>query len=235
MENKDKKRVILGVAAHPDDLEFGASGTFAKWAQTGAECYYLICADGSKGSGDPNITPEKLIRIRQKEQIDAGKILGLKNVFFLDYPDTELVPNLDVKRDIVRYIRMLKPDTVVTLDPTMVYSISRNSVNHTDHRAVGIAAMDAVFPLARDRLTFPEQEVEGLSPHKVKYLYFVNFDNYNEIVDITPSFDIKIKALTAHKSQIKDEHVKITTERAMELGKKNGVKYAEGFVKITLR
>ena len=130
---------------------------------------------------------------------------------------------------------MLKPDTVVTLDPTMVYSISRNSVNHTDHRAVGIAAMDAVFPLARDRLTFPEQEVEGLSPHKVKYLYFVNFDNYNEIVDITPSFDIKIKALTAHKSQIKDEHVKITTERAMELGKKNGVKYAEGFVKITLR
>src|SRR5271166_4583963 len=129
---------VLGVAAHPDDLDFGASGTFAKWAAQGASCYYLICTNGCKGSDDPKMTEQKLIKIRKAEQIAAGKVIGLKGVFFLGHNDTELVADIKLKKEIVRYIRKLKPDIVVTTDPTMIYS-KRGYINHTDHRAAGLA------------------------------------------------------------------------------------------------
>lgn len=235
MKKEHKNLTVLGVAAHPDDLEFGASGTFIKWVRQGASCYYLICTDGSKGSDDPKMTTERLIKTRQEEQKAAGEIIGLKDVFFLDYPDTELSPNLDLKRDIVRYIRMLRPDIVVALDPTIFYSTTRNFINHTDHRAAGNATMDAVFPLARDRLTFPEHEAEGFTPHKVKQIYFVNFENYNEVVDISETFGTKIKALAAHKSQIKADAIDWVRQRSETLAKKHGFKHAESFIKITLK
>lgn len=225
--------IVLGIAAHPDDLDFGAAGTFAKWAREGAECYYLICTDGSKGSDDPKMTEARLVKIRQAEQRAAGKIIGLKNVFFLKHKDTELVADLRLKKEIVRYIRKLKPDVVVTLDPTFVYS-SRGYINHTDHRAAGQAAMDAVYPLARDRLTFNELEKEGLKPHKVATLYLVNFDTKSEIIDITDTISTKIKALTAHKSQISAQDAERMRGFASMLGKKRGYKYAEGFVKISI-
>lgn len=224
---------VLGVAAHPDDLDFGASGTFAKWAEDGAECYYLICTDGRKGSDDPKMTEEKLIRIRKQEQIAAGKVIGLKGVFFLGHHDTELVADLKLKKEIVRYIRKLKPDIVVTMDPTVIYS-SRGFVNHTDHRAAGLAAVDAVYPLARDRLTFKELEKEGLKPHKVKELYLISFDKGEEIFDITDTLDKKIEVLKCHKSQIGPESFGWVKQMAEIIGKKKGYKYAEGFVKLSL-
>src|SRR5579872_1853747 len=98
---------ILGVGAHPDDLDFGAAGSFAKWAKEGADCYYLICTDGCKGSEDSRMTEQKLTRIRKAEQLAAAKELGLKGVFFLKHKDTQLVADLKLKKEIVKYIRKL--------------------------------------------------------------------------------------------------------------------------------
>ena len=226
--------IALGVAAHPDDLDFGASGTFAKLAKEGAACYYLICTNGCKGSDDPNMTEEKLIEIRKKEQEEAGKVLGLKGVFFLNHNDTQLVADLELKKEIVRFIRKLKPDLVVTMDPTLVYS-KRGFVNHTDHRAAGQAAIDAVYPMARDRLTFKELEKEGLKPHKVKTLYLTNFDSHNEVVDISETMEIKEKALARHKSQVSVESIKWVREMAHLIGKEKGYEFAEAFIKLELK
>ncbi len=234
MTNKKNRLTILGIAAHPDDLDFSASGTFAKWVREGTSCYYLICTDGSKGSDDPKMTEEKLIVLRKKEQKDAAKILGLKDVFFLNHTDTQLTADLTLKKEIVRFIRKIKPDAVVTLDPTFVYSRIRGFINHTDHRAVGQAALDAVFPLARDRLTFQELEKEGLLPHKVKILYLTNFDHPTNIVDISDTIDIKIRALKAHKTQITQKALARVKKWNGILGKKKGYRFAEGFVKLTL-
>ena len=234
MTNKKNQLTVLGIAAHPDDLDFSASGTFVKWVKEGYDCYYLIATDGSKGSDDPKMTREKLITLRKKEQKDAAKILGIKDVFFLDHTDTQLVADLTLKKEIVRFIRKIKPDIVVTLDPTFVYSKVRGFINHTDHRAAGQAAMDAVFPLARDRLTFQELEREGLTPHKVKMLYLTNFDDPTDIVNISDTIDIKIRALKAHKTQVTEKAIARIKKWSRILGKKKGYQFAEGFVKLTL-
>ena len=223
--------IVLGVAAHPDDLDFGASGSFAKWAKKGASCYYLICTDGSKGSEDPKMTESKLIKMRRDEQKAAGKVIGLKGVFFLDHKDTQLVADLTLKKEIVRYIRKLRPDVVVTMDPTLVYS-KRGFVNHTDHRAAGQAAIDAVYPMARDRLTFKELEKEGLRPHKVKTMYLTNFDNHTDVIDISDVIEVKVKALACHKSQISENSLEWVRQMGSMIGKEKGYKYAEAFVKL---
>ncbi len=225
---------ILGIGAHPDDLDFGVAGSFAKWIKQGAKCYYLICTDGGKGSDDPKMTESKLVSLRKAEQKEAAKILGLKGVFFLKNKDTQLVADIKLKKEIVRVIRKIKPDIVVTQDPTFIYSVQRGYINHTDHRAAAQAALDAVFPLARDRLTFKELEKEGLKPHKVPVVYLISFEKVNEIVDISDTFDLKCKALLAHKSQIKKENLGWVIERAKTLGAKKGYKFSEGFIKLDL-
>lgn len=228
-----KNKIILGVAAHPDDLDFGAGGTIAKWIKEGAKCYYLILTNGCKGSNDPAMTEKKLIEIRRKEQLNAGEALGLKNVFFLKHTDTELINDLTLKKEIVYYIRKLKPEIVITMDPTFVYS-SLGFINHTDHRAAGQSTIDAVFPLARDRLVFPDHERQGLMPHKAKSLYLIRFDKPTEIIDISDSIDLKLKALKVHKSQINNIMIARIKERAKQLGKKQGYRFAEGFIKLDL-
>ena len=226
--------VILGIGAHPDDLDFSASGTFAKWVKEGHSCYYLICTNGCKGSNDPKMTADKLKNLRKAEQRKAAKILGLKDVFFLNHPDTELVADINLKKEIVRVLRKLKPDTVVSLDPTFIYSAEAGYINHPDHRASGQAALDAIFPLARNRLTFRELEKEGLKPHKVKTLYLINPVNPTEIIDISDTIELKIKALLAHKTQISQETLERVKEWAKSLGKKHKIKFAEGFIKLNL-
>jgi len=228
-----KNKVVLCVAAHPDDLDFAASGTVAKWAKQGAACYYLICTNGCKGSDDPAMTEKKLIKIRRQEQLAAGKVLGLKDVFFLKHNDTELVADLTLKKEIVYYIRKLKPEIVITMDPTFIYS-SFGFINHTDHRAAGQATIDAIFPMARDRLTFPEQVRQGLMPHKVKTLYLTSFYKASEIIDISDSIELKLKALKAHKSQIGNAAITMVKEWAKQFGEKRGYRFAEGFIKLNL-
>ena len=231
-----KPSVVLGVAAHPDDLDFGSSGTMAKFAQDGADIYYLLLTDGSKGSHDKSLSSEELIKIRQEEQRTALLALGGKGVTFLDYPDSGLYVTQELKKDIVKEIRRLKPDVVITIDPTVIYSINRGFINHTDHRAAGQATIDAVFPLARDHLTFPELEQQGLEPHKVKTLLLTNFDQSNYYVDISDTLDKKFTALKSHASQIRDfETIKDRfSQMAAATGKKAGYKYAEGFMRLDI-
>lgn len=239
---KDKERkVILGVGAHPDDMDFTSSGTIAKFAQEGNDCYYLICTDGSRGSDDPEMTHQKLAKIRRQEQKDAGKILGLKEVFFLDHEDTKLDCDQKLREDIVAVIRKIKPDIVISWDPTITYVVASpwgkgSFINHSDHRACGQATMDACFPYARDRLTYPQHEKKGLTSHKVKELWLVAFENPTHIVDVSSVIAQKWDAIVAHSSQIGDKEA--TKERVMKkaqtFGKLAGYAYAEGFTRLLL-
>ena len=234
MKSNEKSLTVLGVCAHPDDLDAAAGGTFAKWAKGGANCYYLICTNGGKGSVDPKISKGTLTEIRKKEQKAAGKILGLRGVYFLDYQDTELTVSKKLKGDIVWYIRKLKPDIVVTTDPTFIYS-KNGFINHSDHRAAGLATIDAIYTLAKNAFSFNEFEKEGLRPHAVGALYLINFSEGNEIVDITSTMDLKIKAIKEHKTQALSRNSEMFRKFGEMLGKKSGYRYAESFVKIELR
>jgi len=195
---------VLGVFAHPDDPEFFAGGTFAKWAQDGAEITFVIATSGDKGSADPDMTAERLADIREEEERRAASALGVKDVVFLRYKDGELFPTLELRRDITRLIRMKKPDVVVTLDPTVFWRGARG-LNHPDHRAIGAATLEAVFPTARDRLNFLEHERdEGLDTHKVKTVYIAGAAEPTLTVDVTDAVERQIESLRAHKSQISD-------------------------------
>lgn len=230
-------KVVLGVAAHPDDLEFTMAGTVAKYAAQGAQVYYYILTTADKGSSDRTMAPEHLRDIRRDEQRAAGKVLGLADVFFGDYPDGALEVTQGVKRDICRIIRRVKPDIVLTMDPTVVYDVQRGFVNHTDHRAAGQACLDAVYPLARDHMTFPELcNSEGLEPHKVKTVLMHNFGNENYFEDISAYMDVKIQALKAHASQVADPAAAEAMLRswAEANGTHVGAAYAEGFVRLDL-
>jgi len=230
-------KVALMVGAHADDIDVTASGTVARWAKDGAEVHYLVITDGSKGSDDPEMTSERLVTIREQEQRDAVASLGAKEVHFLRYEDAALEVTQALKKDIVRIIRQVRPDTVVAIDPTFVYSSETGVINHSDHRAAGYATMDAVFPLARDRLTFPDLlEKERLEPHKVAHLLLINRQASDYFVDVSEVFEEKIAGLLKHASQFQDPEAIRTmlTRWASLAGTKSGVQYAEGFVRLDM-
>jgi LmbE family N-acetylglucosaminyl deacetylase len=193
----------MGVFAHPDDPEFFCGGTIARWAAEGAEVTFVLATSGDKGSSDPEMTSEKLVQIREEEERCAAAVLGVREVIFLRYTDGELMPTLELRRDITRLIRTIRPDVVVTCDPTVFWSGTR-SINHPDHRAIGAATLESVFPTARDRLNFPEHEREGLLPHKVLEIYIAGPSQHTHKVDITAYVETKIRSLREHKSQIAD-------------------------------
>ncbi len=204
MSDSPSVKRVMGIFAHPDDPEFFSGATFARWAAEGAEISFVLATSGDKGSADSEMTSERLVQIREQEECNAAAVLGVKEVIFLRYPDGELQPNLALRRDIVRLLRMKQPDVVVTCDPTVFWSQSR-SINHPDHRAIGEAVLDAVYPTARDRLNFPELERdEGLDVHKVKQVYLSGTNTITKVVDVTNYVSTKINALREHKSQIAD-------------------------------
>jgi LmbE family N-acetylglucosaminyl deacetylase len=231
-----RPNTVLGIAAHPDDLDFGAAGTMAHFAESGAAVHYLILTDGSSGSDDKQMTPQRLTKIREEEQRAAVKEIGGKSVTFLGYPDGQLEITMALKRDAVKVIRTIRPDIVVAMDPSVLYSASRGFINHPDHRAAGQTALDAVFPLARDHMSFPELYAQGFKPHKTKTILLTNFDDANYYVDITKTFPKKVAALRAHTSQVPDiEDISIHMEQwASATGKKAGYDLAEGFVRIDI-
>lgn len=203
-QNGQMPKRVLGVFAHPDDPEFFAGATFAKWAADGVEVTFVLATSGDKGSADPEMTGDKLAAIREVEEQKAAEALGVKEVVFLRYKDGELYPTLELRRDITRMIRMKKPDIVVTLDPTVFWYGTRG-INHPDHRAIGAATLEAVFPTARDRLNFIEMERdEGLEVHKALTVYIAGAADPTIRVDVTDSIETQIKALYEHKSQISD-------------------------------
>jgi LmbE family N-acetylglucosaminyl deacetylase len=227
---------VLYIAAHPDDPEFGAGGTIARWVVNGTQVTYVIVTDGSKGSNDEKLTSQELVRIRQAEQRAAAKVLGVSEVIFLGYPDGAVYNTPELRRDLVRQIRLHRPDLVVTHDPTARF-IGDRYINHPDHRAVGDTALDAIFPLARDRFNFPELEQDGLAPHAVLTVLMRPTMEPNEVVDITSTIDLKVAALQEHRSQIGDlqtleERVR---QRARDYAQDTPYTYAEQFRRITLR
>jgi len=191
-----KPTQVMVVTPHPDDAEFGVAGTVARWTREGKDVVYVVCTNGDKGTSDPNMKPEELAKIREKEQLTAAKLLGVREVIFLRYPDQALEDTPEFRKEIVRLIRMYKPETVVTADPYRRY------LWHRDHRITSQVTLDAIFPYARDVLSYPDLLEEGLQPHKVKEVLLWGSEEPNYRSDITDTFDIKIAALRCHKSQI---------------------------------
>jgi LmbE family N-acetylglucosaminyl deacetylase len=187
----------LVVIAHPDDAEFGCSGTIAKWAKAGCETHYLLLTSGNRGSEDVNADPEELARVREAEQVEAGKLLGLKSCNFLRYNDGELVATLQLRGQVVRYIRMFKPEVVITWD-----WLTRFYRMHPDHRVAGQVALEAAFPTAIMPLNYSEQiRDEGLSTHRVKKLLLFGTDLPDYVTDISSVLGLKFEAMKAHPSQ----------------------------------
>lgn len=201
-EGWDKHKKILVILAHPDDPEFFLGATICRWTRMGHEVNYLLLTKGDKGGGKDMI-PEKLIPVREKEQKAAALSLGVKQVHFFDYPDGYLVPSLDLRRAIVRWIRKIHPDIVVSCDPGNLFP-RPGLINHPDHRAAGQAVIDSVFPAAGNYHYFPELLCEGLEPVKLEELWLSSAHEPNLILDVTDTWKDKIRALHEHKSQIGD-------------------------------
>lgn len=230
------KRVLV-VLAHPDDPEFFCGGTIARWAAAGHEVVYCLLTRGDKGSDDNSITPEALAALREKEQRAAAKILGVGEVIFLDYQDGFLIPDLGLRRDIVRIIRRVRPQIVVTCDPTNFFPSNRY-INHADHRAAGQATLDAVYPAARSALYYPELLEEGLEPHKVLEVYAAAPQHPNTTIDVTAYFERKLAAIGAHRSQVADLEALARRLRESQRDPQSppgDIRYVERFRRIQFR
>jgi LmbE family N-acetylglucosaminyl deacetylase len=190
------------VTPHPDDAEYGIAGTVARWVKEGKDVVYVVCTNGDKGTSDINMRPEVLAKIREKEQLDAANVLGVRDVIFLRHPDQGLEDTYEFRKQLVRLIRMYRPDIVATTDPYLRY------MWHRDHRIAGQVVLDAVFPFARDFLAYPDLMLDGLQPHKVKevllwsMLLFWDSQEINYRSDISDTLDLKIAALRCHESQV---------------------------------
>jgi LmbE family N-acetylglucosaminyl deacetylase len=225
----DQPERVLVVMAHPDDADFTAAGSVALWAGQGADCVYLLCTDGNKGSDDPAMTPERLAPIRRAEQRAALARLGGRDVWCLGYEDGVLEPSLALRRAIAAAICRFRPDVVVCQDPT-TYFFGSEYVNHPDHRAAGEAALAAVFPTARNRLIFPDLFRDGLEPWAVSAIYLVASQQADTWIDVTTTFEQKLAALAEHKSQFTIDQVEPFVRRwGAENGQTLGVPYAEAF------
>ncbi len=221
-------RCVLVIVPHADDVDFGVAGSVARWIEEGAKVTYCVVTDNSAGSNDPDADLETLSQTREEEQRAAARVLGVTDLRFLGYPDGVLQPTLELRRDLTRLIREVKPDRVVCLDPSTLFAGDRY-VNHPDHRASGEAAIYAVFPSAGTRPIFPELLDEGYEPHNVSELYMMLSNEPNTYVDISKWIDRKIEALLCHQSQVGPDVGDWIRERNREMGKAGGCEYAESF------
>ncbi len=219
--------------AHPDDAEFSAGGTLARWSREGARIAYCVATDGDKGTSDPGRDPRVVAEERIAEQRAAARVLGVEEVLFLGHPDGVLQPSLELRRDIVRVIRLVRPEAVLTSDPTRRFG--PGYINHPDHRAAGEVALDAVYPSARDPLVFPELVEEGLAPHRVTQVFLANPAEATCLVDISGTLERKLEALRQHRSQVTEDRLReMVPRRAAEVGAPHGLAAAEAFHHIRL-
>lgn len=223
----------LIINPHPDDAELGVGGTIARWTRECKDVAYVVCTDGSKGTRDRNLLTEDLAVIRKNEQIEAANLLGVKEVVFLNYPDQGLEDTPEFRRILVREIRKFKPEVVVTTDPYRRY------IWHRDHRITGQVALDAVFPFARTHLSYPDLLEEGFEPHKVKEMLFWGAEKVNYHVDITRTFNLKISALSCHKSQYNEQVApdwgRWIRERDQAMAEGESYELAEAFYRVKIR
>jgi LmbE family N-acetylglucosaminyl deacetylase len=225
----------LVVVSHPDDAEFSAAATIAQLTAAGVRVDYVVTTDGSKGTEDPAVTPEQLSATRVAEQRAAADILGVGEIVHLGYPDGYLTASLDLRRDIVRQIRRVRPDLVITMNPQR--RIDHNPfIGHPDHLATGEATLAAVYPAARDHLNFPELwRDEKLEPWKVRQVLISGVEEPNLWIDVTDTFEVGIRAILAHASQVDPETVPDRMrERARVAGEPAGMGLAQAFASIIL-
>lgn len=195
---------ILVILAHPDDPEFFCGASIARWIRAGHHVSYCVLTCGDKGTKDLTLDSDQLCSIRQEEQRAAANILGVNEIKFLNYPDGYLVADINLRRDITRVIRTIRPDIIVTCDPQTLFT-AMGGLNHPDHRAAGQATLDAVFPAARDHLNFIELwKNEKLEPHIVREVWVCGTLQPDITLDVTELWEMKISALYEHKSQIGD-------------------------------
>lgn len=221
----------MWVVAHPDDAEFSSAGTIARLAKLGKKIIIVQVTSGDKGTPDSTVPGHELATGREVEEVNAANVLGVEQVVFLRCADGELVPDLALREKVVRQIRTFKPDVVVSHDPYRPYAL------HPDHRACGFAAMDAVYPTARDPHYFPEHLVDGLDPHKTAEIWFFNAEHPDLVVDITETFETKIESLREHASQIGDgiEMAKRVRERNAEVAAGQAFELAEAYKTVQMR
>jgi LmbE family N-acetylglucosaminyl deacetylase len=194
---------VLAIAAHPDDIDFGSAGTIATWTDAGASVSYCIVTSGEAGGSDRSVSRAEMIKIREAEQTAAAKQVGVHDLRFLGYPDGRVEPTLALRRDLARVIRQVRPERVVCPSPERNYA--RLGVGHPDHRAVGSAALDAVYPDARNPFAFPELLAEeSLEPWVVREIWIAGAPTPNHYVDVTVTCSRKMAALRCHVSQISD-------------------------------
>jgi LmbE family N-acetylglucosaminyl deacetylase len=224
---------VLSITAHPDDVDFGAAGTIARWADAGIEVTYCLVTDGDAGGSDENFPRAEMPALRRAEQIAAAKCVGVHDVRFLGYPDGRVQATLDLRRDLARVIRQVRPDRILCPSPERNYL--RAGLSHPDHRAVGSAALDAVYPDARNPFAFPElRQDEGLAPWTVREVWIVGTPSPNHFVDVTATFGRKVAALRAHESQTGhmddlEERLRDRLTRAAALGGLPEGRLAESF------
>jgi LmbE family N-acetylglucosaminyl deacetylase len=235
MQMNKKKTVIkadtMVITPHPDDAEFNVAGTVARWTKEGKQVVYVLCTNGDKGTSDRTIKPKDLVKTREKEQLDAAKVLGVREVVFLRYPDQKLEETDEFRKKLVRLIRMYQPDTVVIDDPYRRYFYW-----HRDHRITARVALDAVFPFARDHLAYPDLLKAGFEPHKVKEVLLFGTEEPNVQFDITDTFATKLAALRCHHSQVGDwpDVEDMLREWATDMAKGTDFQLAEGFHRIEM-
>jgi LmbE family N-acetylglucosaminyl deacetylase len=196
---------ILVINAHPDDVDFGSAGTVARWTDAGLDVSYCVVTDGDAGGSDPSVSRADMAALRRREQAAAAKEVGVHDIRFLGYPDGQVQATLELRRDLARVIRQSRPDRVVSPSPERNYV--RPGISHPDHRAVGSAALDAVYPDARNPFAFPELLAdEGLEPWTVREVWISGTGTPNHYVDITETFPRKMAALRSHVSQVGQAH-----------------------------
>lgn len=224
----------MAINAHPDDIEFTCVGTLARWARFGTRVIYVLCTSGDVGIDEPGMTREKATQIREVESLEAAHIAGVNDVVFLREPDGLLQPTLDLRKKLVREIRRYCPEVIMTGDPTIVWS-GDDYINHPDHRAAAMAALDATFPAAGQPNLFEELAQEGLTAHKVRKVYAHVWEKADVFINIEDTIEIKVAALRAHKSQLKDwDPESMIKEWASDTAKGKEMQFAEGFKVVTL-
>lgn len=224
-DHRPDRKVILAVQAHPDDVDFSCGGTVASWVQQGHEVHYLSVTSGNKGSHERSMSPVRLMEIRECEQQEAARRLGVASCRFLRHNDGEVEANLTLRRQICQVVRELRPDTVMTFDPWRSYQL------HPDHRAVAITTIDAIIA-ARDHMFFPEQLRDGLDIVRVREVYLFGAAEPDTWVDISDTIETKIHAALAHESQLRGEREQRAQRhraRAHQTGEPRGLLYAEAF------
>ena len=221
---------FMVIAAHPDDADFGPAATAASWIDAGSVGWLVCCTSGDAGAEDPDTDPLELAALREREQRAAAAVVGYAGVTFLHMPDGALVNDLILREHLVREIRTFKPDAVLATDPENLFPRDAG-VNHTDHRAAGYAAVDAVYPAARNPMAFPAMVRGGLAPHRVRRIYLFWTHKANVHVDVSATIERKLDALRAHASQLRDfagveQRIRGWTA---ELGAEIGVAAAESY------